>query len=102
MNNKKNAIRSESVLNQNTIKIYIDDSKLDGRVRTGFYAECPNNSPKQVFLHVRIFSTVFKAEIPVIAEVAKDLLFEKEHNQRIVVLVDNQAAIKPLIKCTVT
>ena len=46
---KKNAIRSESVLNQNTVKVYIDGSKRDGRVGAGFYAENPNNSPKQAF-----------------------------------------------------
>ena len=40
---KKNAIRSESVLNQNTIKVYLDGSKLDGRIGPGFYAEHPNN-----------------------------------------------------------
>ena len=44
---KKNAIRSESVLNQNTVKVYTDGSKLDGRVGAGFYAEYPNNYPKQ-------------------------------------------------------
>ena len=33
---------------------------------------------------------------------AKNLLWEKMHNQNIVVLVDSQAAIKALIKCTVT
>ena len=43
---KKNAIRSESVLNQNVVKLYTDGSKLDGRVGAGFYAEYPNNSPK--------------------------------------------------------
>ena len=38
---KKNAtgIRSESVLDQNTVKVYTDGSKLDGRVGAGFYAE---------------------------------------------------------------
>ena len=41
---KKNAIRSESVLNQNTVKVCTDGSKLDGRVGAGFYAEYPNNS----------------------------------------------------------
>ena len=46
---KKNAIRSESVLNQNTVKVYTDGSKLDGRVGAGFSAEYPNNSPKQAF-----------------------------------------------------
>ena len=46
---KKNAIRSETVLNQNTVKVYTDGSKLDGRVGAGFFAEYPNNSPKQAF-----------------------------------------------------
>ena len=46
---KKNAIRSETVLNQNTVKVYTDGSKLDGRVGASFYAEYPNNSPKQAF-----------------------------------------------------
>ena len=49
---KKNAIRFESVLNQNTVKVYADGSKLDGRVDAGFYAEYPNNSPKQAFFHL--------------------------------------------------
>ena len=43
---KKNAIRSERILNQNTIRVYTDGSKLDGRVGAGFYAEYPNYSPK--------------------------------------------------------
>ena len=43
---KKNAFRSESVLNQNTVKVYTDGSKLNGKVSAGFYAEYPNNSPK--------------------------------------------------------
>ena len=46
-------------------------------------------------------STVFRAEVLAFPEVAKNLLLEKMHNQSIVVLVDNQAAIKPLIMCTV-
>ena len=33
---KKMAIRSESILNQNTVMVYTDGSKLDGRVGTGF------------------------------------------------------------------
>ena len=33
---KKNAVRSDSVQNQNTDKVYIDGSKLDGRVGAGF------------------------------------------------------------------
>ena len=46
---KKNAIRSERILNQNTVKVYPDGSKLDGRVGEGFYAEYPNIFPKQAF-----------------------------------------------------
>ena len=69
---------------------------------TGGYAEYPNNYPKQAFLHLGIHSTVFQAEVLGIPEVAKNLLLEKMHNQSIVVLVDSQAAITSLIKCTVT
>ena len=52
---KKNAIRSESVLNPNTVKVNTDGSKLDGRVGAGFYAEHPNNSSKQAFFHLGIY-----------------------------------------------
>ena len=75
--------------------------KLGGRVGAGFYAEYPNN-PKQAFLHLGIYSTGFQAEVLAISEVAKNLLLEKMHNQTIVALGDSQAAIKALIKCTVT
>ena len=60
---KKNAVRSESVLNQSNVKVYADGSKLDGRVGASFYAEYPNNSPKQAFFHFGIHSTVFQAEV---------------------------------------
>ena len=43
---KKNAIKSESVLNQNTVKVYTDGSKLDGRVGAGFFAEYAHNFPQ--------------------------------------------------------
>ena len=99
---KKNTIRSKSVLNQNTVKVDTDGSKLDGRVGAGFYAEYQNNSPKQAFFHLGIYSTVFQAEVLAISKVAKNLVLEKVHNQNIVVLVDSQAAIKALIKCSVT
>ena len=45
---------------------------------------------------------MFQAEVLAIPEVAKNLLLEKMHYQSIVVLVDSQAAIKSLKKCTVT
>ena len=56
---RKNAIRFENVLNQNTVKVYTDCSKVDGRVGANFYAEYPNNSPKQAFFHFGIYSTAF-------------------------------------------
>ena len=78
---KKNAIRFERILNQNTVKVYTDGLKLDGKVGAGFYAEYPNNSPKEAFFHLGIYSTVFQAEVLAISEVAKNLLLEKMHNQ---------------------
>ena len=45
---------------------------------------------------------MLQAGVLSISEAAKNLLLEKMHNQSIVVLVDSQAAIKALIKCTVT
>ena len=100
---KKNAIRSESILNPNTVKVYTDGLKSDGRVGAGFYTKYPNNSPKQAFFHLEIYSTVFQAEVFAIPKVAKNHpLLEKMHNQSIVVLDDSQAAIKAPIKCTVT
>ena len=74
---KKNAIRFDSILNQNSVKVYTDGWKLDERVGAGFYAEYPNNSPKQAFFHLGIYSTVFQAAVLAIPEVAKNLLLEK-------------------------
>ena len=75
---KKNAIRSESVLNQNTVKVYPDGSKLNGRVAADFCAEYPNNSPKQAVFHLGIRGAVFQAEVLRISDVAKNLLLEKK------------------------
>ena len=99
---KKIVMRSKSVLNQSTVKVYTNRSQLDGKVGAGFYAEYPNNSPNQAFFHLGIHSTVFQAEVLAIPEVAKNLLLEKMHDQNIVVLVDSRATIKSLIKFTVT
>ena len=54
------------------------------------------------FFHLGIHGTVFQAEVFAISKGAKNLLLKKTHNQSIVVLLDSQAAIKSLIKCTVT
>ena len=48
-----------------------------GRVGAGFYAEYPNNSPKQAFFRFGIYSTVFQAEVLAISEVVKNLFLEK-------------------------
>ena len=63
MDNKKNVIRSESVvLNQNSVKVYTDSLQLDGRVGAGFNAECPNDYPKQAFFQFGIYSTCSRPE----------------------------------------
>ena len=86
---KKNAIKSESILNQNSVKVYTDGSKLDGRVGAGFIEEYPNNSPRQTFFHLGIYGTVFQAEVLAISEVEKNLLLEKMCNQSTVELGDS-------------
>ena len=77
---KKNAIRSECILNQNTVKVYTNGLKLDGRlgrVGAGFCAKYPNSSPKQAFFQLGIHITVFQAEVLAISKVAKNLVLEK-------------------------
>ena len=50
---KKNSIRSESVLNQNTVKVYTDSSKLDGK--GVFFCRMPKRLPKtSIFLPWRL------------------------------------------------
>ena len=63
MDTKKNAMSSESVLNQNTVNVYTDGLKLDGRVGAGFYAVYPNNFPKQAFstLEFTVLSSMQKS-----------------------------------------
>ena len=101
---KKNAIRPESVLNQNTVKVYTEGSQLDGRAGACFYVEYPNNSPKQAFFHLGMYIVQYCVPDRSLSYLrsGKEPVFGKMHNQNIVVLVDSQAAIKALIKCTVT
>ena len=95
---KKNAIISKSVLNQNTAKVYTDGL----RVGEGFMPNTQTNPHDKHFSTLKFYSTVFQAEVLAISEVAKNLLLEKMRNQNIVVLVDSQAATKALIKFAVT
>ena len=70
---KKNVIKSESVPNQNTVKVYTNGSKLNGRVGAGFYAEYPNSSPKQAFFHLGIYSpTVISVNSISISSISPD------------------------------
>ena len=60
-------------------------------------------TPQNKHLFTLEYTTLcVQAEVLAISEMAKNLLLEKLLNQSIVVLVDSQAAIKALIKCTVT
>ena len=43
---KKKGIRSESVLNQNTVKVFTDGSTLDERVGVDFLCRIPKQLPK--------------------------------------------------------
>ena len=81
--NKKIAIRSESILNQNTVKVYTDGSKLDGRVGAGFYAEYPKQLPKTSILPPWNLQYCVQAEVLAISKVAKNPLLEKMHNKSI-------------------
>ena len=66
-----------------------------------FRQNTQTTSQNKHFFHFGFYNTVFHAEVFAILEVAKNLLLKKMHNQSIVVLVDSQAAIKALLKCTV-
>ena len=68
-----------------------------------FFTQKTQTTPQNKhFFHLGINGTVFSAEVFAISKGTKNLLLEKMHNQSIVVLLDSQAAIKSLIKCTVT
>ena len=87
---KKNAIRFESVLNQNTVKVYTDGSKPKQLPKTSIFP--PWNTQRCV--PGRSLSYFRSGKEPAFGK--------KMHNRSIVLLVDSQAVIKALIKCTVT
>ena len=98
---KKNALRCESVLNQNSVKVYTDGSKLDGRVGADFYAEYPNNSPKTSIFSPWNTQHCVPGKSLCYSRSGKESTFGKKC-AIIVVLVDSQATIKSVIKCSVT
>ena len=91
---RKDAVQYENVLEQSIIKCYTDGSKLNGKAGASFYIEYPSGSQtEQNFFHLGRHSTVFQAEVFAIAEVAKKLIMERIINEKIIILVDSQAAI---------
>ena len=66
-------ITHKSVPNQNTTTVYTDDSKLDGRVGAGFYAEYLNNFLNQAFFLPRNTLHCVLSRGLVISEVTKNL-----------------------------
>ena len=70
MDNTENAIRSESVTYQNTVKVDTDGSKLGGKLGRVF-VQIPKQLPKTSIFPPWIYSTVFQAEVLAISEVAE-------------------------------
>ena len=70
--------------------------------RSGFLCRIPKQLPKTSIFPPWNLQHCVPGRSFSYSEVAKNLLLDKMHNQSIVALVDSQAAIKALIKCTVT
>ena len=69
-------------------------AKLNGRAGASFHIEHASGSQTdQNFFHLGRYSTVFQAEVFAIAEVAKKLIMDRIVNEKIIILVDSQAAI---------
>ena len=82
------------ILEPSIIRCYTDGSKLNGRAIASFYIEYASGSQTdENFFHLGRYSTVFHAEVLAIAEVAKKLIMERIINEKIIILVNSQAAI---------
>ena len=91
---RKDAVQYENALEQSIIICYTDGSKINGRAGVNFYIEYASGSQtNKKFFHLGKYSTVFQTEVFVGAEVAKKLIMEKILNEKIIILVDSQAAI---------
>ena len=91
---RKDAVQYENTLEPSIIRCYTDGSKLNGRAGTSFYIEYASGSQTdQNFFHLGRYSTVFQAEVVAIAEVAKKLIMDRIVNEKIIILVNSQAAI---------
>ena len=91
---RKDAVQYENALEPSIIRCCTDGSKLNGRAGASFYIEYASGSQTdQNFFHLGRYSTVFQAEVFAIAEVAKKLIIDRIVNEKIIILVDSQAAI---------
>ena len=91
---RKDAMQYENALEPSIIRCYTDASKINGRDDASFYIEYASGSQTdEHYFHLGKYSTVFQAEVFAIAEVAKKLIMEKILNEKIIILVDSQAAI---------
>ena len=91
---RKDAVQYENALEPSIIRCYTDGSKLNGRAGASFYIEYASGSQTdQSFFHLGRYSTVVQAEVFAIAEVAKKLIMDRIVNEKIIILVDSQAAI---------
>ena len=91
---RKDAEQYENALEPIIIRCYTDGSKLNGRVGASFYIEYASGSQTdQNFFHLGRYSTVFQAEVFAIAKVAKKLIMDRIVNEKVIILVDSQAAI---------
>ena len=96
---RKDAVQYKNALEPSIIKCYTDGSKINGRAGANFCIEYASGSQTdQNFFHLGKYTTVFQAEGFAIAEVAKKLIMEKILNEKIIILVDSQAAILAIQK----
>ena len=91
---RKDAVQYENVLEPSIIRCYTGGSKLNGRAGASFYIEYATGSQTdQNFFHLGRYSTVFQVEVFAIAEVAKKLIMDRIVNEKIIILVESQAAL---------
>ena len=91
---RKDAVQYENALEPSIIRCYTDGFKINGRAGASFYIEYASGyQTDENFFHLGKYSTVFQAEVFAIAEVAKKLITEKILNEKLIILVDSQAAI---------
>ena len=91
---RKDAVQYENALEPSINRCYSDGSKFNGRAGVSFYIEYASGSQKdQTFFHLGRYSIVFQAKVFAIAEVAKKRIMDRIVNEKIIILVNSQAAI---------